>query len=204
MLNLGLIDELTKFHQDYNALRLSQHKTPDYTEGIFQTIGLKEFHKYLMLTPEERSSFDGSRVLGHASIDFKERTRSYVSKQLKWIRRRFLVDEAVRSVPNVYRLDTTDPDEWPEKVYQKAIQIVDANVEALLTKDQTRKGEIYQEILNPLAEEPLANKEQDSFISAQHFCELCEMKISGGKGYQEHLASKGHKWMVKHCIIDKN
>jgi hypothetical protein len=34
----------------------------DYTLGIFQTIGFKEFHSYLMLTDEERSTDCGQQL----------------------------------------------------------------------------------------------------------------------------------------------
>lgn len=31
-------------------------RSPDYTKGIFQSIGFKEFHAYLILSEEERAS----------------------------------------------------------------------------------------------------------------------------------------------------
>jgi len=43
-------------------------RSPDYTKGIFQSIGFKEFHTYLILSEEERASEkvsdeDGSPIL---------------------------------------------------------------------------------------------------------------------------------------------
>lgn len=199
MLKLGLLNELQSFHQSYNDLRLRQNRKADYTEGIFQAIGLKEFHKYLLLSEEDRSSYDGSLVLGHGIILLKQRTRSYVTKQLKWIHRRFLVHESIRQVPNVYRLDTTHPERWNEAVRDKAIQIVDRTVEALLTDDESTREEIIRHHLTPLLMPKTAteNAEDDAFISAQFFCDICQTSISGGKSYQMHLKSKGHRFRVK-------
>ena len=35
----------------------------DYTHGIFQSIGFKEFHDYLLLTEEERQTDKGRQLL---------------------------------------------------------------------------------------------------------------------------------------------
>ena len=42
-----MIKELTDFHTAFNANRASKNQKPDYTNGIFQSIGFKEFHQYL-------------------------------------------------------------------------------------------------------------------------------------------------------------
>ena len=47
MIEGGMIKELTDFHTAFNANRASQNQKPDYTNGIFQSIGFKEFHQYL-------------------------------------------------------------------------------------------------------------------------------------------------------------
>ena len=42
--------------QDFNKKRLASddNSTPDYTVGIFQSIGFKEFHNYLLLGVQEQ------------------------------------------------------------------------------------------------------------------------------------------------------
>ena len=47
MIEEGMIKELTDFHTAFNANRASKNEKPDYTNGIFQSIGFKEFHQYL-------------------------------------------------------------------------------------------------------------------------------------------------------------
>ncbi len=62
MLNRGLIDELSKFHDEYNRTS-TEPKT--YTRGIFQAIGFKEFHDYLLLSDIERNSEHGQTVFAN-------------------------------------------------------------------------------------------------------------------------------------------
>lgn len=62
----------------------------DYTKGIFQAIGFKEFHQYLLLHEEDRNSEKGSRFF-HAGVDaLKLVTKRYARRQLRWINNRFL------------------------------------------------------------------------------------------------------------------
>ena len=43
-------------------------RSPDYTHGIFQSIGFKEFHSYLLLSDEERESASGEKLLKQGKI----------------------------------------------------------------------------------------------------------------------------------------
>jgi tRNA A37 N6-isopentenylltransferase MiaA len=62
----------------------------DYTKGIFQAIGFKEFHQYLLLSEEDRNSEKGSKFF-HAGVDaLKLVTKRYARRQLRWINNRFL------------------------------------------------------------------------------------------------------------------
>lgn len=62
----------------------------DYTKGIFQAIGFKEFHQYLLLHEEDRNSEKGSKLF-HAGVDaLKLVTKRYARRQLRWINNRFL------------------------------------------------------------------------------------------------------------------
>uniref|UniRef100_A0A8D0XVY5 tRNA dimethylallyltransferase n=1 Tax=Sus scrofa TaxID=9823 RepID=A0A8D0XVY5_PIG len=55
MLAAGLLDELRDFHRRYNEKKVAEN-SQDYQHGIFQSIGFKEFHQYLITegkcTPE--------------------------------------------------------------------------------------------------------------------------------------------------------
>lgn len=66
------------------------HREADYTTGIFQSIGLKEFHDYLVLPSSEQTGDTGEKLLKQGVEALKVRTRRYARQQLKWIRKRFL------------------------------------------------------------------------------------------------------------------
>ena len=90
MIEAGLIKELEDFHEAYNkeyilneqklkidntekletenspkntvSHNLNISKPSHYETGIFQSIGFKEFHEYLMLDEEERKSENGVKL----------------------------------------------------------------------------------------------------------------------------------------------
>lgn len=62
MLDRGLIDELSKFHDEYNQ---TSNDSNNYTRGVFQAIGFKEFHEYLLLSEMERKSEHGEKIFAN-------------------------------------------------------------------------------------------------------------------------------------------
>ncbi|XP_013793403.1 tRNA dimethylallyltransferase, mitochondrial-like, partial [Limulus polyphemus] len=100
----------------------------DYTQGIFQSIGFKEFHKYLILSPEERETAEGKKLLLEGLEAMKARTCRYSKKQMRWIQNRFLQSPG-RQVPPLYSLDSTDPPRWQELVYDPAVNILEAVIQ---------------------------------------------------------------------------
>ena len=62
MINRGLVDELSKFHDEFKRTQSESEKSFDYTRGIFQAIGFKEFHEYLLLPDDERKNDQGKIV----------------------------------------------------------------------------------------------------------------------------------------------
>ena len=62
----------------------------DYTKGIFQSIGFKEFHPYLTLPSSEHDGVREKSLLDEGIRDLKLVTRRYARQQIKWILKRFL------------------------------------------------------------------------------------------------------------------
>lgn len=65
-------------------------RPPDYTKGIFQTLGFKEFHKYLILSEENKNTDDGRKLLKQSIENMKIATKRYAKRQNKMVRGRFL------------------------------------------------------------------------------------------------------------------
>eukprot|EP00058_Branchiostoma_floridae_P024424 XP_002609914.1 hypothetical protein BRAFLDRAFT_90703 [Branchiostoma floridae] len=85
MLEQGLLDELAHFHSEYNKEIVNANRQ-DYTRGIFQSIGFKEFHKYLLLEEGQRSSDIGQQLLQEGVAALKTVTRRYARRQVTGIR----------------------------------------------------------------------------------------------------------------------
>uniref|UniRef100_A0AC11CPZ0 tRNA isopentenyltransferase 1 n=1 Tax=Ovis aries TaxID=9940 RepID=A0AC11CPZ0_SHEEP len=95
MLAAGLLDELRDFHKRYNEKKVAEN-SQDYQHGIFQSIGFKEFHEYLITE----------------------------GKCAPEIRNQLLKKGPGTSVPPVYGLEVSDVSKWEESVLEPALEIV--------------------------------------------------------------------------------
>ncbi|KAF8563378.1 hypothetical protein P879_06688 [Paragonimus westermani] len=151
MVRTGLIHELDLFLKNYftepelsksdrtrsdqlNRLFAETYSVDDPSgrRGILQTIGFKEFADYLSLSPVERESQDGQRMLSAAIEKVKIATRQYARRQIKWITNRFLRRPEFGCIP-IYRLDVTEcmksttelsSDSWDVKVLAPACRLI--------------------------------------------------------------------------------
>uniref|UniRef100_F6XBV9 tRNA dimethylallyltransferase n=1 Tax=Callithrix jacchus TaxID=9483 RepID=F6XBV9_CALJA len=100
MLAAGLLEELRDFHRRYNQENVSEN-SQDYQHGIFQSIGFKEFHEYLITE-------------GKCTLE--------TSNQL-------LKKGPGPSVPPVYGLEVSDVSKWEESVLEPALEIVQSFIQ---------------------------------------------------------------------------
>ena len=187
MMERGLVAELEDFHERFNKARdsvrvdkHSQEMVPDYYKGIWQSIGFKEFHPYLQLSTEERQSKDGQEMFTMGVKLMKIATRQYARRQVKWMRR-FLISK--RDPPPYYRVDSTDPGQWEEKVCKPAEEILQAMLEGRQVKAE------------PL---PLIKKDVETLADERRIfhCDICDRDFKGSQQYKRHLGSKPHKKVV--------
>lgn len=174
----------------------NSHREKDYTDGILQTIGFKEFVPYLEKYDEsqdalinnyintknendkESSEPEGLKLLNQCLEELKLVTRRYSKRQNKWIKNRFLGNRD-RQVPELYSLDTSDVSKWNETVYKPAEQTVNSYINDLpvglapLLKI-TRLGEGLNE-------------------ETSHFCDICDRVFIGEFQWELHLKSNKHK-----------
>ncbi|CAH0729515.1 unnamed protein product, partial [Brenthis ino] len=183
MLEEGLIDELLNFHDRHNKQRIEDGKPPDYTKGIFQTLGFKEFHEYLMLPPEKKDSEEGKKLLEESISNMKMGTRRYARRQNKMVKSRFL-EHPTREIPPIYELDTTDLTKWDDEVKYKAIHII----ESFVNKTQCQ----YESLKSNVSDEKTNINSHSS-----NYCSVCERLIIGDKEYLIHMNSHKHKRALK-------
>ncbi|NWU82872.1 MOD5 dimethylallyltransferase, partial [Onychorhynchus coronatus] len=178
MLAAGLLEELRDFHRRYNRQKVAENRQ-DYQHGIFQSIGFKEFHEYLV--SEGKCSPETSALLLQKGIQaLKQVTKRYARRQNKWVRNRFLKRPGP-NVPPVYGLEVSDLQRWEEDVLKPALEIVESFI-------QGRK---------PLAE-PLKMEQDVTENKRSHrVCELCDRLIIGDREWAAHTRSKSHLHHLK-------
>ncbi|XP_076242789.1 tRNA dimethylallyltransferase [Calliopsis andreniformis] len=184
MLDAGLMEELLDFHQRYNQQRIESSEAPDYTRGIFQSIGFKEFHDYLVLPEEEKREKKGEQLLERGIDELKLATKRYAKRQEKWIMNR-LIRRTDRQVPPVYALDCTNLKEWNSSVYEPAVAIV----EAVLRGEKPEQKPLNESVDNV--------KVTDSSNEESHYCDICERIFVGDHQWNIHLQSSKHKRVLR-------
>ncbi|XP_013410631.1 tRNA dimethylallyltransferase isoform X2 [Lingula anatina] len=175
MLERGLVAELLDFHSRYNQQRLEEHKEADYTHGIFQSIGFKEFHNYLILPEQERQSQMGETLLKEGIDALKLVTRRYARRQITWIKNR-LLRRPGQDVPAVYTVDATKPEEWDYAVLEPACHILETIM----------KGDVP--LISPAQKEV---KQSDPVV--HKICDICDGQILlTQSNWEGHLKSRKH------------
>lgn len=186
MLNRGLLAELESFYKTYAEQQLEANQDVTYSQGIFQTIGFKEFHKYFLLDEDVRATEEGNKLLRQSIDAMKLATRQYARRQLKWINRRFTFASS-RVLPKLYKLNSSfDETIWCNQVQGPAFEIVQAMVDDnFQLSDQVKLYEVIPK--------------QDAVINepGKFHCEPCDRLFIGRNQIESHLASKGHKKMTK-------
>ncbi|KAK0170018.1 hypothetical protein PV328_010632 [Microctonus aethiopoides] len=184
MLKAGLVQELLDFHERYNREWIKINTSPDYTKGIFQSIGFKEFHNYLILPEDERNSEKGLQLLNQGIENLKLVTRRYARRQQRWVMNRF-IRRIDRQVPPVYELDCTNVDEWNVKVLEQAIAIINAKLDGKIPS---------QKALNENIEH---TKDTDASNEKSNWCETCEKILIGDLQWNAHKNGGKHKKMAE-------
>ncbi|KOC62355.1 tRNA dimethylallyltransferase, mitochondrial [Habropoda laboriosa] len=156
----------------------------DYTTGIFQSIGFKEFHAYLVLPEEERREKKGEELLEKGIADLKLVTKKYSKKQEQWIMNR-IMRRSDRQVPPVYALDCTDVNEWNSCVYEPAVEII----ETILRGEKPEQTPLNETVEN--------HKFSDASNEERHYCSVCERVFIGNHQWDIHRAGQKHMKVLK-------
>lgn len=200
MMRAGMLAELKDFQQKHGFTAAAKKETrekattttqpgrrrnnedDDTHQGIFQTIGFKEFREYLSLENDADEKVAAASVAKGVE-QMKLVTRQYARRQLKWMNQRFLSPH--RDCPKVYGVDSSRyPDFWQEDVHDPAMRIVQAFVDGRLPAD-----------ISPLPMNTSAYNHEES--RKMFFCEVCRLQVKGRLQMDQHLASKKHKSLAR-------
>nr|BCT26318.1 isopentenyl transferase [Euura sp. 'Pontania] len=189
MLESGLVQELLNFHDAYNQERIKAKALPDYTKGIFQTIGFKEFHEYLILSKEDRESDKGKKLLEEGIEDLKLRTRRYARKQQRWVTNRF-IKRGDRQTPPIYLLDSTDVGKWEENVFAPAVSIIDDKISGKTPSREPLNSNRIEKAVH-----------SDMSTAESHYCKTCRRVLIGDYQWKAHMEGRKHQRMVNKGLL---
>ncbi|EPY78478.1 tRNA dimethylallyltransferase, mitochondrial isoform 1 [Camelus ferus] len=166
MLAAGLLDELRDFHRRYNEKKVAEN-SQDYQHGIFQSIGFKEFHEYL-ITEGKCTPETSNQLLKKGIEALKQVTKRYARKQNRWVKNRFL-SRPGPGVPPVYGLEVSDTSKWEESVLEPALEIVQSFIQGQ----------------KPAAAPVKMPSNETENKRSYHMCDLCDRIIIGDREWAD-------------------
>ncbi|TFK25018.1 tRNA isopentenyltransferase [Coprinopsis marcescibilis] len=200
MVERGLLDEVRELrHIADGADATPQH---DYSLGIYQSIGYKEFHEYLS-KPHDDKEFS------IAVERMKLSTRQYAKKQISWIRNKLLPavthsngdDELV----SFYLLDAAEVDErWTEMALKPAVDIT----ERLLEEQELPEPKSLSPMAVKLLDVPEKTADPVEILQARKkiTCTVCTTQpdrpfmIEEGAEWETHIRTKTHRRMAASLV----
>ncbi|KAI0948415.1 hypothetical protein AcV7_009166 [Taiwanofungus camphoratus] len=176
----------------------------DYTLGIYQSIGYKEFHDYLNLPAHSEEAF-------RASVEsMKVATRQYARRQVMWIRNKMLpairaanaisqAEEGSNVVP-MYLLDTTElGTSWDSGVRDVSKRITQDFLDGNELPDPLTLSETAYEILGSVDKSIGSARRQVA-------CPTCTtnkerpVMIEEGKAWDVHTRTRSHRRLLRKAL----
>ncbi|KAK2467099.1 hypothetical protein APHAL10511_001357 [Amanita phalloides] len=200
MMQQGLLDEvrnLRKLHFASESPDLcSNGSGADYTLGIYQAIGFREFNDYIAFKEPCLAAFQ-------AAVErMKISTRQYAKRQISWIRNKLLpaIKAANLQTPNcvpIYLLDATNPGEfWCENVKKPAIKMLEDFLGGRILQDPLTLSSLASKMLN-------VNRAMDFTTAMQEqkmiICPVCTAQpdrpvmIIEGRDWDTHKRTRTHR-----------
>lgn len=201
MIELGLLDEIRSLRKiasegSSNDIVEEEATETNYSLGIYQAIGYKEFHNYLSNSGASQSEFT------EAVDRMKLSTRQYAKRQISWIRNKLIpVAESANkenALTPFYLLDATElGKDWTINVQEPAVKIM----EEFLNDQKLPEAKS----LSDRACAMLTVKEKDVKPTAilearrKNICPVCTIDesrpvmIEQGSDWEVHQKTRSHK-----------
>ncbi|KAH6918809.1 tRNA isopentenyltransferase [Coprinopsis sp. MPI-PUGE-AT-0042] len=197
MIERGLLEEIKELQAIAESSSRGSTANHDYTLGIYQSIGYKEFHDYLAdPTPSNQSAFD-------SAVDrMKLSTRQYAKKQISWIRNKLLPAtqqaNAEKEQVSFYLLDATEVDDrWSDNALQPAVDITTK----LLNEESLPEPKSLSPLAAKLLDLPIKTANPVEVLQARKklVCTVCTMQedrpvmLEEGEEWDRHIHTRAHK-----------
>lgn len=193
MLDCGLMDEIMEMDAYVKSARTAGESI-DFMQGIWQSIGFKEFQPYLEAL---HTGVDGSE-LAKLKIECLEKmktaTRRYAKYQVKWIHKKMLpLLEEQGKMDRLYVLDSTDVARYNEQVTAQGISMTE---KFLKNEDMPAPPSISEAAQNVLQAAKAASSQA---MPCRNFCEICRTTTVTEEGWIKHLRGKSHRRNIRHA-----
>jgi tRNA dimethylallyltransferase len=197
MITSGLFSELDCLSKQLTASKF------DYSHGILQAIGFKEFHAYRIAKDGGSSLAELKEPLSKSVESMKSATRKYARRQINWIRGKLLpccsniagVDRDTEKRSLLYLLDGTNLNQWDEKVYKPSIEISGK----FFSRQSVMPDPISLSAAAKANLEGIQTNNQRQHLShhSKRFCAVCQKSLQGESEWKRHLQSRNHRKAIK-------
>lgn len=183
----------------------SEDANVDYTLGIYQSIGYKEFHDYLSSPTHSEAEFQ------QALNSMKSATRQYAKRQIMWIRNKLLpavntanmasrADDRSDIIP-AYLLDATElGPSWDANVRDTAAEITEDFLAEATLPDPLTLSACAREVLSNIGK-PAHAASSDS--RRKVVCPVCTVNeerpvmIGEGREWDVHIRTRIHRRLLR-------
>lgn len=197
MIQAGLFSELNELDRQFNESakksKAAAREPLDYSRGILQAIGFKEFREYRAAQLD--SLVESSTLLEISIQKMKTATRRYAKRQVNWIRKKLLPACSDQATSHLYLLDASVAGKWSANVQNPATQL-----SGIFLSGSDRR------LPNPTSLSAAANTylsvtPSQSAVAFEQFgkrvCDVCLKTLQGENEWKQHLQSRYHRKAVK-------
>ncbi|KAG7452908.1 tRNA isopentenyltransferase [Guyanagaster necrorhizus] len=198
MITRGLLDEVRALQHIAISDRqtVTDESSADYTLGIYQSIGYREFHGCISSPVPSDDAFNV------AVENMKISTRQYAKRQVSWIRNKLLpaikAANAIEETVFPYLLDASDVENgWSSNVEDLAMQITDDFLRGKLHLDPLSLSDVAREMLT--VEEKATDPLFVLTARRKMICEVCTanknepVMVEEGREWEVHTKTRSHK-----------
>ncbi|KAK2019859.1 tRNA isopentenyltransferase [Colletotrichum eremochloae] len=194
MLAAGLGDE-TQSMYDYVRAKEAAGQNVDYTRGIWQSIGFKEFSPYLRALnasdpPADPSVLEALKATGLEEM--KTSTRQYAKYQTRWIRTKTvpLLQERPGALDHLFVMDSTDISRWSDNVAEPAVDVAGRFLKGQEMPAPAGLSETARGVLDEATA-------QTARTLCRRTCEVCNTTCVTEQDWTKHVKSRRHNVLVK-------
>lgn len=193
MLDAGLMDEITEMDA-YMKSTLQAGETGDFTKGIWQSIGFKEFQPYLKALDDGLEGPQLDKLKLECVEKMKTATRGYAKYQVKWISKQMMpLLEEDGNLDRLYVLDGTDVTKFAEQITEKAAVVTQRFLAGEDLPAPSSLSETAREVLQAAG---AASSSQDT--RCRKYCRICDATLLTEENWLKHIGGRPHRRQVRH------